>query len=183
MNRTNVRYVFCIILYMKKAALVIRAADHECHTTPTKVYVTQRSCISTTQATTNTTNYCHSVVYHTPYNKSTEELYTKMKILSIREFQKFCTMAYPAVFCYDASNQRNGDCMDIKFISKYSEVITMMNPNRICFRNECGTLCLNRVKSIRYHDEQQIGDVFSIVCGDKNEDSHDTCCTIVVDKK
>ena len=52
-----------------------------------------------------------------------------MKILSIKEFQKFCTMAYPAVFCYDASNQKNGDCMDIKFISKYSEVVTMMNPN------------------------------------------------------
>ena len=105
-----------------------------------------------------------------------------MKILSIREFQKFCTMADAAVFCYDASNQKNGDCMDIKFISKYSEVITMMNPNRICFRNECGALCLNRVKSIRYHDEHQIGDVFSIVCGDKNEDSHDICCTILVEK-
>ncbi len=106
-----------------------------------------------------------------------------MQILSITGFKKKCAEIVPASFIYDAGNQANKDA-NIQIMQRYAEVICMMNPNRICFKGENGTLCLSRVKSIRYHDDpENIGEIFSIVCGNSLDISADISFTIVVDPK
>lgn len=103
--------------------------------------------------------------------------------LSMTEFQKLCQKAEPVVFIYDTENQSNSS-NHIKVVQKYSEVIFMLNPNEICFKNEFGTLCFGRVKSIEHHDNSQmVGDVFSIICGNTYNSDEDVSYTILVDSK
>lgn len=107
-----------------------------------------------------------------------------MQMLSMTGFRKVCEEIAPASFIFDTENQPGGANKDAKMIMRYSDVVFMLNPNRICFRNEMGTLCLNRVKSVRYHDaSDMVGDVFSIVCGNSQNENADISYTIVADRK
>ena len=111
------------------------------------------------------------------------EEFVKVQILTINGFKKKCEEIVPASFIYDTENQANKD-RHIQIIQRYAEVICMMNPNRICFKGESGTLCLSRVKSIRYHDDpENIGEIFSIVCGNSLDVNSDTSFTIIADPK
>ena len=89
-------------------------------------------------------------------------------------FRKMCEKIAPAIFIFDTENQLESDKSNVKMVMRYSDVICMMNPNRICFKNDAGTLCFNRVKSVKYHDEQEVvGEIFNIVCGSSNNDNKD----------
>lgn len=106
-----------------------------------------------------------------------------MKVLTITEFQKYCKKVAPVSFIYDTNNQINGVRENLKMVSKYSDIIFLLNPNRICLKNDCGTLCFDRVKLIRFYDEEQmVGKVFSIICGNKNNSDFDISYTILMDK-
>lgn len=141
------------------------------------------SCIATTLSGIRTQLSTHFiVVYHTPKDKSMEE-FVEMQILSITGFRKKCEEIVPASFVYDTGNQANKPA-NMQIIQRYAEVICMMNPNRICFKGENGTLCLSKVKSIRYHDDpDNIGEIFSIVCGNSLDVNADVSFTIIADPK
>lgn len=107
-----------------------------------------------------------------------------MQMLSMTGFRRVCEKIAPVSFIFDTENQPNGVNKDVKMVMRYSDVVFMLNPNRICFKNETGTLCFNRVKSIRYHDEpEMIGEIFSIVCGNTHSENTDVSYTIVADRK
>lgn len=107
-----------------------------------------------------------------------------MRILSMTGFRKICEELAPASFIFDTENQPGGANRDAKTIMRYSDVVFMLNPNRICFKNEMGTLCFNRVKLIRYHDDPEVvGKLFSIVCGDSCNENQDMTYAILVDRK
>lgn len=107
-----------------------------------------------------------------------------MQKLSMTGFRKMCEKIAPVSFIFDTENQPDGIHKDAKLVMRYSDVIFMMNPNRICFKNEMGTLCFNRVKSIRYHDDKDmVGEVFSIVCGSTDGKTADISYTIIADRK
>lgn len=107
-----------------------------------------------------------------------------MQMLSMTGFRKVCEEIAPASFIFDTENQPGGANKDVKIVMRYSDVVFMMNPNRICFKNGTGTLCLNRVKSIRYHDAPEVvGKTFSIVCGDSYSENQDMTYTILADRK
>lgn len=107
-----------------------------------------------------------------------------MQMLSVTGFRKICEEIAPVSFIIDTENQPGGANKDVKMVMRYSDVVFMLNPNRICFKNEIGTVCFNRVKSIRYHDDPNtIGEIFSIVCGNAHSENEDISYTIVVDKK
>lgn len=111
------------------------------------------------------------------------EEFVKMQILSITGFRKKCEEIVPASFIYDTGNQANKSA-NMQIIQRYAEVICMVNPDRICFKGESGTLCLSRVKSIRYHDDpENIGDIFSIVCGNALDVNSDVSFVIIADAK
>ena len=100
------------------------------------------------------------------------------------DFREFCEEIKPSTFVFDTDNQPNGVDNDIKVATRYSDVVFMLNPNRICFKNDNGTLCLNRVKLIKYNDDLKgIGKVFSIVCGNRYNKDEDTSYTIIADKE
>lgn len=107
-----------------------------------------------------------------------------MQVLSMTGFRKLCEQIAPVSFIYDTENQPGGMTKDVKMTMRYSEVAFMLNPNRICFKNEGGVFCLNRVKLIRCHDStEMVGRIFSIVCGNAKNTNADVSYTIIADKK
>lgn len=107
-----------------------------------------------------------------------------MQMLSITGFKKMCEKISPATFIFDTENQPWVSDRHLKMVARYSEMICMLNPNRICFKNNHDTLCLNRVKAIRYHDDDEsVGETFSIICGNSKTDNVDVSYVIVADKK
>lgn len=105
-----------------------------------------------------------------------------MITLSMTEFKKMCTDANQSIFIFDTTNQPGGWFRKVKVVERYTSVAFMLSPNRICFKNNTGTMCLNNVKSIRYHnDPTNIGEVFSIVCEGKTEDE-DEMYVFLLDK-
>lgn len=107
-----------------------------------------------------------------------------MKTLSVTGFRKVCQEISPASFIFDTENQVGYLDTDVKIVSKYSDVIFMLNPNRICFKNENGTVCFNRVKYVRYYDDKRdMGNIFSIVCGNAKDENADVSYTIIADEK
>lgn len=105
-----------------------------------------------------------------------------MRMLSITDFKKMCESIAPTSYVFDTENQPNGMSERAKFTQRYSDVVFMLAPNRICFKNNTGTLCFNGVKSIWYHDdERHVGEIFNITCGVLDNDSADISYTIIAD--
>lgn len=107
-----------------------------------------------------------------------------MKNLTLTGFKNLCKKITPTSFIYDTENQPRGIKENVKMTARYSDVIFMLNPNRICFKGETGTLCFDRVKLIRHYDDAQtVGEVFSIVCGNTQNTNADVSYTIIADAK
>lgn len=95
--------------------------------------------------------------------------------LTMTEFKKICSKICALVFVYDTDNQKE-TYRNLKIVNKFTEVIIMLNPNRICFRNPGGTMCINNVLYVDRHDPKSVGEVFDIVCSD-------AVYTIIADRK
>lgn len=106
-----------------------------------------------------------------------------VKNLSVTEFQRVCEQIAPVTFIFDTENQ--SDNTRLKMVSRYSDMIFMLSPNRICLKNNYGTLCFDRVSSIRYFDDRpSIGAVFDIICESYFEgNSTPISYTIIADRK
>ena len=98
-----------------------------------------------------------------------------MQRLTMTEFKKICSKICALVFVYDTDNQKE-TYRNLKIVNKFTEVIIMLNPNRICFRNPGGTMCINNVLYVDRHDPKSVGEVFDIVCSD-------AVYTIIADRK
>ena len=106
-----------------------------------------------------------------------------MQNISMLKFKKMCEEHGPSVFSFDLRNQNSCLFQSIELTSVFTEMSMMFNPNRICLKNNSGTICFNRVKSINYYDESQaFGMVFGIVCGNGLVKSDDVVYKIIVDK-
>lgn len=103
-----------------------------------------------------------------------------MKNLTMIEFINLCKSIKNAEYIYNTNNQNNNYYTDIKAIIKYTTVVSMLNPNKICFINSYGTMCLSRIINIKYKYNPAIGYIFNITCGDSNSSS---TYTILVDEK
>jgi len=106
-----------------------------------------------------------------------------MNKLTVMEFKRLCDGIKPAMFVFDLSNQNSGLYSDSNMITSYDDVIIMLNPNRICFKSSNSYYCLNRVKYIILSDNDTIGYVFNIICGNRYDDKDDTTHVIIADKK
>ena len=105
-----------------------------------------------------------------------------MRKISVTEFKKISDEITFAIFIFDSENQPTNDGI-VKIVERYDEMVTMLNPNRICFKNKTGVLCLNQVKYILHHnDTDRYGHVFSIVCGNLNDDDNNKTYVIMVDE-
>lgn len=105
-----------------------------------------------------------------------------MKMLSMMDFKKMCESIAPASFVFNTENQPNGMSEKAKFVQRYTDVIFMLAPDRICFKNDIETLCFSGIKSIRYNDdEKHVGEIFNITCGILDDNSADISYTIIAD--
>lgn len=106
-----------------------------------------------------------------------------MQRLSMLRFKRMCEDASPVEFSFSICNQPVQEFHSVELTSTYPEMSMMFNPNRICLRNEAGTICFNRVKAVNYYDESQaFGMVFGIVCGNGLDDGGEVVYKIIVDK-
>lgn len=105
-----------------------------------------------------------------------------MQNISVLKFKKMCEVNGPSIYSFDLENQ-SAAYQSLELSSTYREMSVMFNPNRICLKNNSGTICFNRVKSINYYDESKsFGMVFGIVCGGGLADDNDVVYKIIVDK-
>lgn len=101
-----------------------------------------------------------------------------MEELSMSEFRNLCQNLSPSTYVFDTSKQNTTLFHYSDIISEYTDVIFMLNPNRICFKNSNGTLCFNRVKEIIHSKNCDSTDVFRIVCENDFQNSTDFSYTI-----
>lgn len=109
-----------------------------------------------------------------------------MKTISMLQFRKLCEAAAPVVYSFDMANQKTADFESVQITTVFPQISMMFNPNRICLKNDFGTVCFNRVKSITYYDDAAAGGMlFGIVCGNAPDHSSKADCEykIFVDKK
>ena len=104
-----------------------------------------------------------------------------MKNLSVREFKKVCDALSPKQFIFYSENQ-SWDKVEhtIKVKLTFTIMLIAFNPNAICFKNKDDFFHMDGVKSIKMSDEKSIlGAVFTIICGDLDNDSNDVAYTII----
>lgn len=105
-----------------------------------------------------------------------------MRRLTMTEFKRLCDGIKPVTYVFNTDNQEAGLYSDCSMVASYTEVITMLNPNRICFKSNNNYYCLNRVKYIVLLDDASIGYVFNIICGNRYDTKEDTTHVIIADK-
>lgn len=106
-----------------------------------------------------------------------------MEVLSITGFKKLCESIPSAIYIYDTDNQPRKLTRFSKTTTKYDTIIFMLSPDRVCLKNDLGSLSMDHIKCIRRHGlTNRVGEVFSIVCGDRENKDRDETYVIVVDK-
>ena len=80
-----------------------------------------------------------------------------MQTLSMTQFKKYCEEHTEGIFTYDsrnnvslsgASHSYATNTYNFFYTGHYDQVIIMLNPNRVCFRNEHATITVNDVEKI-----------------------------------
>lgn len=108
-----------------------------------------------------------------------------MQTISMLQLRKMCEAVAPVVYSFDMANQKTADFSSVQMTAVFPTITMMFNPNRICLKNESGTICFNRVKSITHYDDAATcGMLFGIVCGNAPDHSNKADCEykIFVDK-
>ena len=85
-----------------------------------------------------------------------------MMDLTIGEFMRVCNNNHFRSFFIDTRSSENY-IGDIGVRCSFDMVISMINPNRICFKSNENTLWFNRVKRVKY--DYNGGCHFIIICG------------------
>lgn len=104
-----------------------------------------------------------------------------MEILSLTQLKNYCEKHMDIHYIYDTENNLIKSGASTQFIPKhdtvsfsgyYTNVIVLLNPNRICLKNQHSTVVFSNVEQIIIdHDYiQGISDVISVIC--KNNDTH-----------
>lgn len=97
------------------------------------------------------------------------------------QFKMYCKKHAGAIFTYDSRNDKikvgASPCYadnpyKSSHIGYYDKVIIMLNPNRICFRNNHTATTFDNVEQILVDDEylQDVSDVITIIC--KGDSTH-----------
>ena len=107
----------------------------------------------------------------------------KLKILSLSEFRTFCGEICPREYIYDTANQpRENVDGTLNVSARYHTMLISMHPNAICFKNDSSFICFEDVKKVRIElESDQIGTVFTILCGNTDNDACSKSYRILAD--
>ena len=108
-----------------------------------------------------------------------------MKVVSLGDFVRQCRKCTPVVFEFDSGEQLSPENdSPARVVSRYSGISYMLNPNRLCLKNESGSICFNCVEEIRYEEsDTDAGCILSIVCSSYNNIGKTISYTVLADKK
>lgn len=110
------------------------------------------------------------------------------RTLSMTNFKNYCTEHAEAVFTYDSRNNVSlcgassayaAARYSVFYAGQYDRAVIMLNPNRICFRNEHAAVTFNDVEEIiltRAYPQDFYDTIYIFCKGDA------TRYTIIVDK-
>ena len=91
-----------------------------------------------------------------------------MKTLTTYEFEEYCNTRKPKCFTYSTSNQPDSKMDCAQFSLRFSKVITILQPNQICFVSDDNSVRIGPVLRVQIDDEQEgIGTIIRIICGNK----------------
>lgn len=106
-----------------------------------------------------------------------------MRELSITQFRSLCEKTNTTEYIFDTKNQNGGENEDVKQSVRYSEMVVMLSPGRICFKNPNGILCFDRVKSIIYNEDlTSTCSSFNIICGNIKNSEEDSSYIMLAQK-
>lgn len=71
-----------------------------------------------------------------------------MKELTLREFSDYCKQVSVREFVYSTENQKEGEFANVKVDLKFPSMISMLAPDRLCFKGADGVLWFNAVDKI-----------------------------------
>lgn len=98
-----------------------------------------------------------------------------MADLSVSEFASFCKERNPSCFIYATENQSSAQ--NPRMVLRFDSIIINLKPDRICFKNECDKMNIERVKFVRVYDDKPcVGTVLKIHC-----EGTDTDITLLMD--
>ena len=88
-----------------------------------------------------------------------------MRIMTVTEFCDWTDQNKPECFLFSTENNRHFKPYGVQIRERFSSLTRSASSDRLCFRNQSGTLCLEHVKEVRmYDDRDSIGIVFDVVC-------------------
>lgn len=109
-----------------------------------------------------------------------------MKKFMLKDFRNFCsTKLIGYTFLFSQDNQawetiENTMRLELCF----DQVVTIMNPNMILFKNKFDSVRFDRVKYVIINSVEEMGDfVINIVCGGNIKNPGNRCYTMVASKK
>lgn len=94
-----------------------------------------------------------------------------MELFSMTQFKKYCDKHAGATFTYDSRNDVSrigtnfhyaADSYKVSHIGYYDNVIIMLNPNRVCFKNKYAAVIFDCVEKILL--ESGAFDTIHIIC-------------------
>lgn len=88
-----------------------------------------------------------------------------MELLSMIQFRKYCNEHTGNIFIYDSRNdisRTKGCSCGVSHVGCYDNVVIMLNPNRICFKNKYTTVAFDCVERILL--ECGVYDTIYIIC-------------------
>lgn len=104
-----------------------------------------------------------------------------MQNLSMQEFKKMFELSPSSEFIFSSENQ-SWNIKESALSAKltFTAMVVVFNPNTIYFKNSTDCICFNRVKRVDVSDNKSIlGTVFTIVCGDHDNNFNDTKYTMI----
>ena len=100
-----------------------------------------------------------------------------MRNLTMTDFTMMCEQNPSAVYVYDTYIEEKGEDELKRIHDEFNQVITMLNPNRICFRDgEDHVLCLNNVRKIQLDVDEEGDILLHIFCAVQYAKSIKTEC-------
>ncbi len=107
-----------------------------------------------------------------------------MQTLSVTEFDKRLREDEPRRYVFDTDNQDiPSGAQNARWREEFYRIRCMINPNRISFLNDNGSLTLENVRYVCVEDENKhIGEVLRIVCSDLDDISRDVSFLLLADK-
>ena len=88
-----------------------------------------------------------------------------MRVLTVPEFHRWVKQKDPDYYVFSSENNPSLDAIGLHISNRFRTLVFPSSSDRICLKDNIGTVCLEHVKEVHmYDDRESIGVVFDVVC-------------------